>query len=112
MYLASGQEREKASAFPPLTPILINGKIPVQFAGRGQERGKQQYARPGFPLNTGACFSANTQPGILLQKTNPGQTCLIFHIPSNLSTSITGRSEIWWNKSDVCVYEGSPAEDV
>lgn len=46
------------------------------------------------------------------QKTNPDQTCLIFHIPSNLSTSITGGSEIQWNKSDVCVYEGSSAEDV
>lgn len=40
MYLASGREREKASAFPLLTPILINAEIPAQFAGHGQERGK------------------------------------------------------------------------
>ena len=78
------------SAFSPLTPILMNAKIPAQFAGHGQERGKRQYAQPRFPLNTGPCFSANTRPGILLEKTNLGQTCLIFHIPSNVSTSITG----------------------
>lgn len=70
-YLAPGQERQRASAFSPLTPLLINAKIPAQFTGHGQERGKQQYAQPRFPLNTGTCFSANTQSAILLPKTNP-----------------------------------------
>lgn len=67
------------------------------------------------PLNTNSCFPANTEHRTLLQKqtqNKPGQTCLIFHIPSNLSASITGGSEIQWNKSDVRVYEGSSAEDV
>lgn len=81
---------------------LVNAKIPAQFTELGQERAKQQYGQPRFPLDAGTWLTANSQPGVLLQKTNLGQTCLIFHIPSNLSASVTGRSEIWWNKSDVC----------
>lgn len=73
---------------------LVNAKIPAQFTEHGQERTKQQHAQPQFPLHTDTYFTANAQPGILLQKTNVCQTCLISHILSNLSTSITGRNEI------------------